>query len=173
MTFFEIDRRGCRLETIMDQDSCKSVLELFSFKSCYPDNFYFDVSKEYQKIFDPYIWKLNENGASRLTYLTGCLTKLPGKHIPLLSSCLPSKPKAEAFVIVLVWLNPATANSIRHCLCNPFVCEIFPFLIKPRPPHIYFGVCQHLADSPFPRCQYCSVVSAVLSVVQCWSVFKK
>ena len=55
MTFFEIDRRGFRLETIMDQDSCKSDLELFSLKSCYPDNFYFDVSKEYQKIFDPYI----------------------------------------------------------------------------------------------------------------------
>ena len=27
---------------------------------------------------------------------------------------------AEAFVIVLAWLNPATADPIRRCLCGPF-----------------------------------------------------
>ena len=44
----------------------------------------------------------NENEASRLSYLTGSLTKLPGEHIPLLlSSCLLSKPVAKAFAIVL------------------------------------------------------------------------
>ena len=58
----------------------------------------------------------------RQYYLTGLLTKLPGEHIPLLSSfCLVSKPVAEAFVIVLALLNPATADPIRRCLCSPLV----------------------------------------------------
>ena len=62
----------------------------------------------------------NGNKASRLSYLTGLLTKLPGEHIPLLqSSCLVSKPVAEAFVIVQALTNPATADPIRRRLCSP------------------------------------------------------
>ena len=34
-----------------------------------------------------------------------------------------SKPIAEAFVMVLALLNPATADPIRRCLCSPFVKE--------------------------------------------------
>ena len=62
----------------------------------------------------------NENEASRLSYLTELLNKLPGEHIPLLkSSCLVSKPLAEAIVIVRAWLNPATADPIKRCICSP------------------------------------------------------
>ena len=36
------------------------------------------------------------------------------------STFLVSNPVAEAFVIVLAWLNPATADPIRLCICIPF-----------------------------------------------------
>ena len=42
-----------------------------------------------------------------------------------------SKPGAEASVIVLALLNPATADPIRYCLCSPLmsnkgVCRTAP-----------------------------------------------
>ena len=84
--------RGCRLEIITDQDPCKSDLELFFGKSFNADNFYFYadwrisnnichfVTFKKSKMTCPF----NGNEASRLSYLTGLLTKLPGEHIPLL-----------------------------------------------------------------------------------------
>ena len=36
---------------------------------------------------------------------------------------------AEAFVIVLAWLNPATADPIRRCLCSPFVFDDLQHLL--------------------------------------------
>ena len=82
--------RGCRHETIMDQDLCKSDLELYFWKSFNADHFYFHadwrisnkichfVTFEKSKTTCPFNW----NEASRLSYLTGILTKLPGEHIP-------------------------------------------------------------------------------------------
>ena len=121
--------RGCRLEIIVDQYPCKSDLEPLLWKCFYADNFYFYadwrisnnifhfVTFEKSKTTCPF----NGNEASRLFYISGLLTKLPGDHIPLLkSTCLACKSVAEAFVIVLAWLNPANADPIRCCLCGPF-----------------------------------------------------
>ena len=67
------------------------------------------------------------NEESRLSYLTGLLTMIPGEHIPLLySSCPVSKPVAEAFVIVLARFNPATADPIRRCVSSPSFVLVGP-----------------------------------------------
>ena len=40
------------------------------------------------------------------------------------------KPVAEAFVIVMARLNPATADPIRRCLSSPFVQDRFLWISK-------------------------------------------
>ena len=84
--------RGCRLEIIVDQYLCKSDLKPLFWKCFNADNFYFYadwrisnnifhfITFEKSKTTCPF----NGNEASRLSYLTGLLTKLPGDHIPLL-----------------------------------------------------------------------------------------
>ena len=76
----------------MDLDPCKSDFELYFFKRFDADNFNFYadlrisnkichfVTFEKSKTTCPF----NGNEASRLSYLTGLLAKLPGEHIPLL-----------------------------------------------------------------------------------------
>ena len=85
-------QRGCRLEIIVDQDPCKSDLELCFWFFFDADNYHFYadwrisnnifhfVTFEKSKTTFPF----NGKEASRLSYLTGLLTKLPGEHIPLL-----------------------------------------------------------------------------------------
>ena len=127
-SWLQMNQGGYRHETIRDQDLCKSDLELYFLKSFNADNFHFYadwrisnnighfVTFEKSKTTCPFI----EYEASMLSYLTGLLTTLPGEHIPLLwSSCLVSKPLAETFVIVVAWLNPATADPFRRCLSSP------------------------------------------------------
>ena len=76
----------------MDQDPCKTDLELLFLKKIDEDNFFFYADGRISSnIFRLVTFKkskttcpFNENEASRLHYLTGLLTKLPGEHIPLL-----------------------------------------------------------------------------------------
>ena len=84
--------RGCRLKTITDQDPCKSDLELFFVKVLMQIIFISMLIEEYQKnICHPVTFEKSratcpfiENKASRLSYITVLLNKLPGEHIPLL-----------------------------------------------------------------------------------------
>ena len=71
------------------------------------------------------------NKSLRLSYLNGLLTKLPGEHIALFkSSWLAPKPVAEAFVIVLARLNPATADLIRRVSPVPLVWSKFTHFFR-------------------------------------------
>ena len=87
-----VSLRGCRLEIIVDQYPCKSDLEPLFWKCFNADNFYFYADwRISNNIFHFVTFKkskttcsFNGNEASRLSYLTGLLTKLPGDHIPLL-----------------------------------------------------------------------------------------
>ena len=86
------------------------------------------------------------NEASRLSYLTGLLTKLPGNHIPLLKSyCLASKSVEEAFVIVLAYLNPATADPIRRCLCSPLGYLCLCYIVALNKHHVFTA---HFEEQP-------------------------
>ena len=91
--FLGLVTRGCRIETIIDKDPCKSDLNLYFFKSFIADNFFYFypdlsisnnighiVAFKKSKTTSPF----NRNKASTLSYLNGILTKLPGEHFPWL-----------------------------------------------------------------------------------------
>ena len=131
--------RGCRPEIIVDQNPCKSDFEPIFWKCFNADNFYFYADWRISNNFFHFVTfeksrttcPFNGNEASRLSYLTGLLTKLPGDHIPFeKSSCLLCKSLSEAFVIVLAWLNQATADPIRRCLRSPFKIAFFSPLFE-------------------------------------------
>ena len=73
------------------------------------------------------------NKSLRLSYLNGLLTgeHIAGEHIALFkSSWLAPKPVAEAFVIVLARLNPATADLIRRVSPAPLVWSKFKHFFR-------------------------------------------